>query len=115
MVTLSKALKQLQAEKPAYQADGGFPGWWYEVIKRTAIGAGGDPQGLSCKLFGFLRNPGPLRYHICKSPLRALGHVLTLLYLVVSTSLPEIVPRLLTRFSSSEGYKLFDDTLPVRM
>jgi hypothetical protein len=33
----------------------------------------------------------------------------------VDSSLGEIVPRLMTRFSSKEGYKLFDDSLPVRM
>lgn len=32
----------------------------------------------------------------------------------VDRSLGEIVPRLLKRFSSREGYKLFDDTLPTR-
>ena len=34
---------------------------------------------------------------------------------VVDRSLGEIVPRLMTRFSSKQGYKLFDDSLPVRM
>lgn len=37
------ALKQVQKEKPAYES--GAEGWWGEVIKRTAIGAGADPQG----------------------------------------------------------------------
>ncbi|CDO69290.1 hypothetical protein BN946_scf184976.g9 [Trametes cinnabarina] len=32
----------------------------------------------------------------------------------VDASLGEIVPRLLRRFSSREGYKLFDDSLPTR-
>ncbi|KAI0690180.1 HAD hydrolase subfamily IA REG-2-like protein [Cerioporus squamosus] len=32
---------------------------------------------------------------------------------VVDSSLEEIVPRLLKRFSSREGYKLFDDSLPT--
>lgn len=32
----------------------------------------------------------------------------------VDRSLGEIVPRLLKRFASREGYKLFDDTLPTR-
>ena len=32
----------------------------------------------------------------------------------VDRSLPDIVPRLMARFSSKEGYKLFDDTIPVR-
>ncbi|OCH88267.1 HAD hydrolase subfamily IA REG-2-like protein [Obba rivulosa] len=68
------ALKQLQAEKPVYVS--GAPGWWGEVIKRTALGAGADTEA-------------------------------------VDKSLEEIVPRLLQRFSSREGYKLFDDTLPT--
>jgi hypothetical protein len=33
---------------------------------------------------------------------------------VVEQSLDKIVPRLLDRFASKEGYKLFDDTLPCR-
>ena len=32
----------------------------------------------------------------------------------VDSNIGEIVPRLLKRFSSREGYKLFDDTLPTR-
>ncbi|KAG8808215.1 hypothetical protein FRC19_006056 [Serendipita sp. 401] len=32
---------------------------------------------------------------------------------IVEESLPQIVPRLLHRFSSKEGYVLFDDTLPT--
>ena len=32
----------------------------------------------------------------------------------VDSSLGEIVPRLLKRFSSREGYKLYDDSLPTR-
>ncbi|KAH9915681.1 HAD hydrolase subfamily IA REG-2-like protein [Fomitopsis serialis] len=69
------ALKQVQKEKPAYQS--GAEGWWGEVIKRTAVGAGADPQA-------------------------------------VDRSLDEIVPRLLHRFSSREGYKLYDDSIPTR-
>ncbi|KAI0718495.1 HAD hydrolase subfamily IA REG-2-like protein [Fomitopsis betulina] len=68
------ALKQVQKEKPAYES--GAEGWWGEVIKRTAIGAGADPQA-------------------------------------VDRSLDEIVPRLLERFSSREGYKLYNDTIPM--
>lgn len=37
------------------------------------------------------------------------------MHAAVEASLNEIVPHLMRRFSSSEGYKLFDDTLPVRM
>jgi len=69
------ALKQLQSEKLAYQGPGGTEGWWSDVIKRTALGAGADAQA-------------------------------------VEDSIAEIVPRLMTRFSSKEGYKLFDDAIP---
>lgn len=41
-MTWRTALKQVQTEKPAYES--GAEGWWGEVIKRTAIGAGADPQ-----------------------------------------------------------------------
>jgi len=68
------ALKQLQAEKPAYES--GAARWWGEVIKRTALGAGADEHA-------------------------------------VEASLGEIVPRLLHRFASREGYKLFDDAMPA--
>lgn len=33
----------------------------------------------------------------------------------VQVSLNKIVSQLMDRFSSSQGYKLFDDVLPVRM
>jgi len=51
--------------------------WWTEVISRTAVGAGADPQAVE----------------------RHLG---------------AIVPSLMKRFSSREGYSLFDDTLVTR-
>ncbi|KAG1734753.1 HAD-like domain-containing protein [Suillus paluster] len=70
------ALKQVQKDQPAYQGNSGAEGWWSEVIKRTAIGAGANPQA-------------------------------------VDSSLPQIVPSLMERFSSREGYKLFHDSLPV--
>lgn len=38
---------------------------------------------------------------------------MTVLAPAVDRSLDEIVPRLLKRFSSSEGYKLYDDTIPT--
>ncbi|EIN12034.1 HAD-like protein [Punctularia strigosozonata HHB-11173 SS5] len=66
------ALKELQTSKPLYES--GAEGWWGEVIKRTALGAGANSKA-------------------------------------VDASLPEIVPRLMKRFSSSEGYALFADTL----
>jgi hypothetical protein len=69
------ALRQLQAERPSYHA--GVEKWWYEVISRTAVGAGADPQA-------------------------------------VERHLSVIVPSLMKRFSSREGYSLFDDTLVTR-
>lgn len=66
------ALRQLQAERPSYRA--GVEKWWCEVISRTAVGAGADPQA-------------------------------------VQKHLSTIVPSLMKRFSSREGYSLFDDTL----
>ncbi|KAH7913171.1 HAD-like domain-containing protein [Hygrophoropsis aurantiaca] len=70
------ALKQVQQEMPVYKSDNGAQGWWAEVIKRTAIGAGADRTA-------------------------------------VESSLPEMVPKLLHRFSSKEGYKLFDESIFV--
>jgi len=75
LADLLRGLRQVQQDKPAYHAQLGAHGWWSEVIKRTAIGAGADPQA-------------------------------------VEASLDKIVPQLMHRFSSSEGYKLFDDALP---
>ncbi|KAH9997661.1 HAD hydrolase subfamily IA REG-2-like protein [Russula vinacea] len=68
------ALRQLQAERPSYRA--GVERWWSEVVSRTAVGAGADPQAVQ----------------------RHLG---------------TIVPSLMKRFSSREGYRLFDDSLPT--
>ena len=69
------ALRQLQAERPSYRA--GVEKWWCEVVSRTAVGAGADPQA-------------------------------------VERHLSAIVPILMKRFSSREGYSLFDDTLVTR-
>ncbi|KAI6026266.1 HAD hydrolase subfamily IA REG-2-like protein [Pisolithus microcarpus] len=74
--SFKSSLKQIQKEKPVYKGQAGVLGWWTEVIKGTAIGAGARPQ-------------------------------------VVEESLGQIVPVLMKRFSSREGYKLFDDALPV--
>lgn len=38
------ALKALQREKPAYEQ--GSQGWWADVVKRTALGAGANPQSM---------------------------------------------------------------------
>ncbi|EGO25616.1 hypothetical protein SERLADRAFT_369015 [Serpula lacrymans var. lacrymans S7.9] len=75
-LSFKAALKHVQSTNPVYQGDDGVRGWWTDVIRRTAVGAGADAQA-------------------------------------VEDSLPHIVPRLLSRFSSKEGYKLFDDSLPV--
>jgi hypothetical protein len=69
------ALRQLQVERPSYRA--GVEKWWCEVVSRTAVGAGADPQA-------------------------------------VERHLSAIVPTLMKRFSSREGYSLFDDTLVTR-
>ncbi|KAG0706103.1 HAD-like domain-containing protein [Suillus ampliporus] len=93
LTSVPSALKQVQKDKPAYQGDSGAEGWWSEVIKRTAIGAGANPQGSSTQsIRGTLNNN---------------------LLIAVDSSLPQIVPNLMERFSSREGYKLFDDSLPV--
>ncbi|PCH43537.1 HAD hydrolase IA REG-2-like protein [Wolfiporia cocos MD-104 SS10] len=42
------ALKQLQVEQPAYQS--GAEGWWGEVIRRTAVGAGADHNAVGSSL-----------------------------------------------------------------
>ncbi|KAG1890395.1 HAD-like domain-containing protein [Suillus subluteus] len=73
---LLKQSFKVQKENPAYQGASGAEGWWSEVIKRTAIGAGANPQA-------------------------------------VDSSLPQIVPSLMERFSSRQGYKLFHDSLPL--
>ncbi|KAI6157600.1 HAD hydrolase subfamily IA REG-2-like protein [Pisolithus tinctorius] len=74
--SFKSTLKQIQKEKPAYRGEAGVLGWWTEVIRGTAIGAGAHPQ-------------------------------------VVDASLGQMVSILMKRFSSREGYRLFDDALPV--
>jgi len=70
--SLKLAIRQMQVERPSYHA--GATSWWSEVISRTALGAGADPQA-------------------------------------VERHLDTIVPSLMKRFSSREGYSLFDDSL----
>ncbi|KAF8320700.1 HAD-like protein [Clavulina sp. PMI_390] len=72
--SFKSALKQNQASKPAYGHSLGAEGWWSDVIRATAIGAGGDPNA-------------------------------------VEKALPSIVPALMKRFSSGEGYELYPDVL----
>jgi hypothetical protein len=86
------ALKALQVERPAYAK--GAEEWWAEVIQRTALGAGASSDGES------------VRFLIC---------LLLLIFtcLALAMSLPEIVPTLLHRFSSKEGYAFYDDAVPT--
>lgn len=97
MTYLLRGLSQAQKDKPAYRGQLGAHGWWSEVIKRTAIGAGADPQGMVFHTEN--------AWAVIHDRSRA----------AVEAALDEIVSRLMHRFSSSEGYKLFDDALPVRM
>jgi hypothetical protein len=39
------ALRELQDKKPVYSHVDGVQGWWGEVIRQTALGAGADPIG----------------------------------------------------------------------
>jgi len=70
------AMKELQEEMPLYSHPEGVNGWWEEIIRRTAVGAGGDPHA-------------------------------------VQEALPEIVPQLMKRFSSREGYEVYADVIPA--
>lgn len=90
------ALKEVQKEKPAFQD--GAQGWWKEVIRRTAIGAGADSQGSPSVTQECTSENGDVRHDV------AVNH-----------SLGEITTRLIHRFRSREGYKLFDDSLPTRV
>ncbi|KAI0081274.1 HAD hydrolase subfamily IA REG-2-like protein [Panus rudis PR-1116 ss-1] len=93
--SFKSALKQVQIEKPAYKH--GAEGWWSEVIRRTAVGAGANLQG---------------KLTAASDPIQTVcGIDPRVVSLAVDASLSKIVPRLLQRFSSREGYKLFDDTL----
>jgi hypothetical protein len=91
------ALKELQTQRPAYRGEGGAEGWWAEVIKKTAVGAGGNPQGACSSCCPFSENADTLSLRIA-----------------VNTSLPQMVSQLMARFSSREGYQLFDDVVPAR-
>jgi len=46
--SFSQALKEVQQQWPAYQ--GGNTSWWAEVVKRTALMAGGDPQDVEANV-----------------------------------------------------------------
>jgi len=70
--SFKNALKEVQVERPSY--DKGAKQWWSDVVRRTAIGAGGSKHALD-------------------------------------ENLSDIVETLMTRFSSREGYKAFDDAI----
>ena len=92
---IASALKDLQREWPAYSTSKdtrpGAEGWWAEVIRRTAIGAGSDPTGRSIP--------------------REYAHPNILALTEVKKALPVITSKLMQRFSSREGYELYADTL----
>ena len=96
MIAPGQALKQVQQEQPVYR--GGAQAWWGEVIRRTTTGAGADPKGVFNGAYQKANAP-----ELNKQPCTA-----------VDACLEEIVPRLLNRFSSREGYKAFDDSLTTR-
>lgn len=124
-----KALRQVQTERPAYAS--GAPEWWGEVIKRTALGAGADPTSKystpSASLYrGEESRPSTLKLttiHITPFPSNpsSFVHLRGLITFVrfgsqnpvVDRSVDVITPALLKRFSSEEGYVLFNDTMPT--
>ena len=94
------ALKQVQLERPAYisndpQSAKRVENWWGEVIRRTAIGAGADSRSKALFL--------PQRWRTDHRN-----------YIAVDEALDDIVPTLLRRFSSREGYALYNDVIPTR-
>lgn len=87
----------MQKDKPVYNSGG--DAWWGEVIRMTAIGAGADLSGMFNVVD--LTECGVRRYS-------------TFVHIAVNRHIDEITPRLLRRFASKEGYKLFDDSVPCR-
>jgi len=88
-------LKAVQKEHPSYGK--GAENWWRDVIRRTALGAGGNER----------------------SELLSLIIVLETLTFIAAFSeidahLSEIVKKLMKRFSSREGYRAFDDAISTR-
>src|SRR5262245_51974994 len=93
MLFMVPALKELQAQRPAYQGEGGAEGWWAEVVQKTAVGAGGNPHGARRSCFPASCTAKP-------------GDIDTLsLCIAVNLSLPQMVSQLMARFSSREGYQ----------
>ena len=86
------AIKDVGKELPSYQH--GALIWWSEVIKRTANGAGADPQSkVLITISQFLTS------HLRSAEVQA--------------NLMEVVELLLHRFSSKEGYNAFSDAVPT--
>jgi hypothetical protein len=89
------ALKAVQKKHPSYNK--GAENWWRDVIRGTALGAGGNERG----------------------ELESLMTVFSALTFIavfseVDLHLSEIVKKLMKRFSSKEGYCPFDDAIPTR-
>ncbi|KDN49666.1 hypothetical protein RSAG8_01731, partial [Rhizoctonia solani AG-8 WAC10335] len=91
------ALREVQQERPAYGNGMTEPvetdavrSWWKEVIRRTALGAGADPQSMRLKLANN----------------RLSGAIAE-----TDRHLDDAVTELLHIFSSKEGYKLIDGAL----
>jgi hypothetical protein len=88
-------LKAVRKEHPSYAK--GAENWWRDVIRRTALGAGGNERGEFVSLMTVLS-------------------VLTFIvaFSEIDAHLSEIVKKLMKRFSSREGYRAFDDAIPTR-
>ncbi|KAL5631238.1 hypothetical protein ACGC1H_006924 [Rhizoctonia solani] len=93
------ALREVQQERPAYAYGNGktdgvendaVRSWWKEVIRRTALGAGADPQSTSFRLGNNRLSKGVAE---------------------TDAHLDDAVAELLHIFSSKKGYKLTEGTL----
>jgi len=89
-------LKAVQKEHPSY--DKGAENWWRDVIRRTALGAGGNERSEYVSLI--------------ITVLDALTFIVA--FSEIDAHLSEIVRKLMKRFSSREGYCAFDDAIPTR-
>lgn len=88
-------MKAVQTEHPSYAK--GAENWWRDVIRRTALGAGGNEPGEFVSLM---------------TVLSALTFIVA--FSEIDAHLSEIVKKLMKRFSSREGYRAFDDAIPTR-
>ena len=89
-------MKAVQKEHPSYAK--GAENWWRDVIRRTALGAGGNERGEFVSLM--------------TTVLSALTFIVA--FSEIDAHLSEIVKKLMKRFSSREGYCAFDDAIPTR-